>query len=37
MAKLNAQEGKAQHNLDMLNGAGAYADLANQTVFNPAI
>ena len=35
--RLNAQAGQAQHNLDMLTGAGAYADLANQIVFNPAV
>lgn len=36
-ARLNAQAGQAQRNLDMLTGAGAYADLANQIVLDPAI
>ena len=31
-ARLNEQAGQAQRNLDMLTGAGAYADLANQIV-----
>ena len=33
-ARLNAQAGQAQCNLDMLTGAGAYADLANQIVLD---
>ena len=37
MARLNAQAGQAQCNLDMLTGAGAYADLANQIVLDPAV
>ena len=36
-ARLNAQAGLAQHNLDMLTGAGAYADLADQIVLDPAV
>ncbi|XP_012583237.1 PREDICTED: endogenous retrovirus group K member 5 Gag polyprotein-like [Condylura cristata] len=36
-ARLNAQAGQAQRNLDMLTGARAYADLANQIVFDPAV
>ena len=36
-ARLNAQAGQAQCNLDMLTGAGAYADLANQIVLDPAV
>ena len=31
------QAGQAQRNLDMLTGAGAYADLANQIVLDPAV
>ena len=37
MTRLNAQAGQAQLNLDMLTGAGAYADLANQIVLTPAV
>lgn len=37
MARLNAQVGQAQHNLDMLTGAGAYADFANQIVLDPTV
>ena len=36
-ARLNAQAGLAQHNLDMLTGAGAYADLADQIVLDPDV
>ncbi|XP_041910468.1 endogenous retrovirus group K member 5 Gag polyprotein-like [Arvicola amphibius] len=36
-ARLNAQVGQAQRNLDMLTGAGAYADLVNQIVLDPAV
>ena len=37
MARLNEQVGQAQCNLDMLTEAGAYADLANQIVLDPAV
>lgn len=36
-ARLNAQAGLAQHNLDMQTGAGAYADFADQIVLDPAV
>lgn len=36
-ARLNVQAGQAQCNLDMLTGAGAYADLADQIVLDPAV
>ena len=36
-AWLNAQARQAQCNLDMLTGAGAYADLQQQILYDPVV